>query len=84
MDVKKMTKELLNIGAKKNNFYCVAKHIWEKAIDEEGDVEDENSLPLHLAAFILNNSRRARHNYTPSFDGYKMTKYFTQILIHLI
>ena len=37
MDVKNMTKELLKNGAK-NNFYCVAKHRWEKAIDEEGDV----------------------------------------------
>ena len=57
-------------------------YIVQLSLDEDVDtpVDNKNTMPSQLGAFMLSNSRRIMNNFVEVIDGFK-TMYFTKILI---
>ena len=53
-----------------------AKLIRDPGIEDKGFVEDTNTRPLQLEAFILSNRKRKMIKFVPTIDGFKNEKVF--------
>ena len=51
-----------------------AKLLRDRRLDDDGFVEDRNTRPLQLGAFILSNRRRKMIKFVPTIDGFKDEK----------
>ena len=55
-------------------------YIVKLALDEgvDNDVEDKNTMPSQLGAFILSNSKRIMNNFIRVIDGFKTNNVYYQ------
>ena len=60
--------------------HCIAKLTRNKDNDDNGIIEDRNTMSLQLGAFILSNSRRILKKFVLAIDAFKNDKgYYTDI-----
>ena len=55
-------------------------YIVQLSLDEgvDGEIDNKNTMPSQLGAFILSNSKRIMNNFVEVFDGFKSNNVFYQ------